>query len=172
MTKNIFVLGVTGIIGSGKSVFCKFLRKFFGFHYIDADSITHNLYLAGNDGYKRIKTYFGNGFIYKICVNRARLRKFILMHPEKLKILNKLIHPLVAREVNKKIVQIKHRSKGKNKIFICIEAINFEQKYLGKIVDQVVILNASDEIILKRLKNRNIPFGQLKKILKLQRMLK
>ncbi len=172
MAKNIFVLGVTGVIGSGKSVFCKFLQKFFGFHYIDADSIVRNLYLAGNDGYKRINAYFGGDFVNRTDVNRDRLRKFILMYPEKLKILNKLIHPFVAREMNKKIVQIKRESTSKNRIFICIEAINFEQKYLGKIVDQVVILNESDEIILKRLKNRNIPIGQIKKILKLQRMLK
>ena len=83
MAKNIFVLGVTGVIGSGKSVFCKFLQKFFGFHYIDADSIVRNLYLAGNDGYKRITAYFGGDFVNRTDVNRDRLRKFILMYPEK-----------------------------------------------------------------------------------------
>lgn len=162
---------MTGVIGSGKSEFCRFLQNFFGFYYIDADKIVHNLYLAGHDGYKIVKKYFGCDFINKICVDRNKLREFILKNPAKLKILNKLIHPLVAQEVNKKVVQLQCGRKSKTPIFICIEAIDFDQKYLGKIVDQVVKLDASDEIIFKRLKKRNLTAGQLKKILKLQRIM-
>lgn len=166
MLKNqkIFILGVTGVTGSGKSEFCRFLRRQFGFYWISADKIVHNLYLAGKEGYKRIEKHFGEKFIGKKCVDRGKLREFVLKNPAKLKFLNKLIHPLVALEVNKKVVQIKRDHKSKNRIFICVEAFYFDKKNLGKFVDQIVTLDAPDEVILKRLKNR--------KILKLQRMLK
>lgn len=164
MSNKIFILGVTGVTGSGKSEFCRFLRRQFGFYWIPADKIVHNLYFAGKEGYKRIKKHFGEKFIGKKCVDRNKLREFILKNPAKLKLLNKLIHPLVVLKVNKKIVQIKRDHKSKNHIFICIEAFYFDKKNLGKFVDQVVVLDAPDEVILKRLKNR--------KILKLQRMLK
>ena len=160
---KIFILGVTGVIGSGKSEFCRFLRRQFDFYWISADKIVHSLYFAGKKGYKIIKKHFGDDFVNKKCVDRSKLREFILKNPVKLKFLNELIHPLVAEEVNKKIVQIKRDHESKNRIFICIEAFYFDKKNLGKFVDQVVKLDATDEIILKRLKNR--------KILKLQRML-
>ncbi|MBI4994039.1 dephospho-CoA kinase [Candidatus Peregrinibacteria bacterium] len=169
---QIFVLGVAGVIGSGKSVFCHFLQKHFGFHYINADKIVHQLYLAGNEGYKKIKEIFGKKFIGRGSVDRKKLRETVSKNPEKLLLLNKIMHSLVAKEVNKKIVQIKRDSKGKSRIFICIEAFYFDKKNLGKFIDQVVVLDAPDEIILKRLKKRNISASQLKKILKLQRMLK
>lgn len=166
-----FILGVTGVIGGGKTTFCRFLRRQFGFYYISTDKIVHNLYLAGHEGYKRIEKYFGGKFVNGMSVDRNHLRKFILKNSAKSKILNRLIHPLVAQEVNKKVVQLQRGRKGKTSISVCIEAIDFDQKYLGKIVDQVVKLDAPDEIIFQRLKKRNLPKGELKKILKLQRIM-
>lgn len=168
---KIFILGVTGVTGSGKSEFCRFLRRQFGFYWISADKIVHNLYLAGKEGYKRIEKHFGEKFVGNACINRGKLREFILKNPAKLKFLNKLIHPLVALDVNKKVVQIKRASKSKNRIFICIEAFYFEKENLGKFVDQIVVLDAPDEVILKRLKNRKLPKAEFQKILKLQRIM-
>jgi dephospho-CoA kinase len=106
MRKKSFIIGVTGVIGAGKSKVCRFLQRKYGFYWIDADAIVHELYRAGMPGYRRIKEYFGDFFAGKKEVNRGRLRKFILKSPQKLWILNKLMHSLILHEVNKKIVRI------------------------------------------------------------------
>ncbi|MBI2638444.1 dephospho-CoA kinase [Candidatus Peregrinibacteria bacterium] len=156
------IIGVTGVIGSGKSAVCRILEEKFGFYWIDADKVVHELYLPGRPGYQKIKDYFGAQFVGKKGVHRGRLRRFLLKTPQKLWILNKLIHPLVVHEMNKKIVQ----SKGNR---ICIEAVYFEPNDLGKFVDQILVIDASDEQIFKRLKSRKIPKSQLIALLKFQR---
>lgn len=153
------IIGVTGVIGSGKSTVCRILEKEFGFCWIDADKIVHELYQPGQPGYQKIKDYFGSQFVGAKGVHRGRLRRFVLKTPQKLWILNKLIHPLVVHEVNKKM-----REKP-----ICIEAVYFEPKDLGKFIDRLIIVDASDEIILKRLARRKIPHKQLMALLKFQR---
>lgn len=162
------IVGVTGVIGSGKSTVCKFLQDRFGFHWIHADDIVHKLYEFGQPGYKKIREYFGKNFVGPKAVLRGRLRQFILKTPQKLWILNQLIHPLVIHEVNKKIVYLKktHREKP---LKICIEAIYFEQKDLGKFIDYLFIVYCPDEaLLLSRIKHRKIPEKQLRTLIKFQ----
>jgi dephospho-CoA kinase len=153
------IIGITGIIGSGKSTVCRILEKEFGFCWIDADKIVHELYRPGQPGYQKIKDYFGTQFVGKKGVHRGRLRRFILKTPQKLWILNKLIHSLVVHEVNKKI-----REKP-----TCIEAIYFDPKDLGKFIDRIVVIDAPDKKIFMRLAKRKIPRKQLIALLKFQR---
>lgn len=158
-----FIIGVTGVIGSGKSTLCKFLADNYGFYWIHADAITHELYKPGAAGYRKIKEYFGNQFAGKHGVNRGRLRRFILKSPQKLWILNQLIHPLIIHEVNKKVVQLKSSN-------ICIEAVYFEPKDLGKFIDELFVVHCPDEkILLKRLASRKIPAKQLQTLIHFQR---
>lgn len=167
--KKIPVWGVTGVIGSGKSVFCKILSEKYSFFWINTDKIVHDLYKYGNQGYKKIKEFFGEQFIGEAGVYRGRLRLLVAKSPQKLWILNKLIHPLVTHEVNKKIDQLAKQKTSKTFIGICLEAVYFEKESLGKFIDRLIVIEASDKQILVRLSNRKIPIEQLKKILKFQR---
>lgn len=187
-----FVLGVTGVIGSGKSTLCKFLQDKYGFYWIEADKIVRELYKADQPGYKKIREYFGEQFVGQKEVYRGKLRRLVLKNQHKFWILNKLIHPLVVHEVNKKIVQVERARKDAARIDeskdkdgrtakwaakspkICIEAFYFEENDLRKFIDQLVIVDVADEIILKRLykkskKYKKIPADQLKILLKFQR---
>lgn len=166
--RNSFVVGVTGVIGSGKSTVCRFLQDCFGFHWIHTDAIVHKLYEFGQPGYKKIREYFGKNFVGPKGVLRGRLRQFVLKTPQKLWILNQLIHPLIVHEVNKKIIQLKKTHRGKS-LKICIEAIYFEPKDLGKFIDHLFIVHCPDEaILLRRLRHRKIPEKQLRTLIKFQ----
>jgi dephospho-CoA kinase len=169
---NTFIVGVTGVIGSGKSMLCNFLAEQYGFHWIHADAITHELYKPEQPGYRKIKEYFGDQFVGKRGVHRGRLRRFILKSPQKLWILNQLIHPLIVHEVNKKIVQLLRKGKAVSNepVKICIEAIYFEPKDLGKFIDELIAVHCPDEkILLKRLNSRKVPKNQLQTLIAFQR---
>lgn len=156
------------MIGSGKSVFCELLAKNAGYFWINADEVTHDLYLAGHQGYKKIKDYFGDKFVNKKEVQRNRLRKFIIKLPQKIIILNRLIHPIVSHEVSKKIVQIINMNNNRN-ISICIESAYFEQEGLEKYVDKLVLLDCEDKIAIKRVIKRKLPEKEIKALLAFQR---
>lgn len=164
-----FILGVTGVIASGKSVFCRFIEEKYGFNWINADSLVHELYMANNAGYRAIKEHFGEEFVGEKEVNRILLREFVLKNPEKLRILNEIIHPLVDEVVNKKVVHIDGLHKGKNKVLIVIEAVYFEPNMLGKFIDRKILIDASDDIILNRLRDRHIAEEQAEALIKVQR---
>lgn len=169
-SRGKIVIGVTGAIGSGKSTLCKFLCEKHGFYWINADAMVYELYKPDQAGYKKIKDYFGNQFVGPRGVHRGRLRRFILKTPQKLWILNQLIHPLVVHEVNKKIVQLMRSAKiWEREIRVCIEAVYFEAKDLGKFIDKLIIVNAVDEVIMRRLAKRKIPSKQLTTLIKFQR---
>lgn len=169
MRKKTFIIGVTGVIGSGKSEVCRRLRDEFGFQWISADILVHDLYKAGRPGYVRIKEFFGDAFVSGKEVLRGRLRRFILGSHQKLWILNKVIHPLVLHEVNKKITQINALNKAEKRIPVCIEAAYFEKEDLGKFVDRILRIDARDEVIMARLRQRKISQKDLGRLLLFQR---
>lgn len=164
-----FILGVTGVIGSGKSTVCRFLNEKFGFHFIEADQITRELYQFGQPGYKKIKDYFGDQFVGAKEVHRGRLRLLVTKSPQKIWILSQLMHPLIFQEMNKKIVQLKALNKGKNKLFICIEGIYFEDRDIGKFLDTILVIESKEETVLQRLKKRDVPSDQLRTLYKFQK---
>lgn len=138
--KKKFILGVCGCIGSGKSEALKVLEKH-GWFVIDADKIVRGLYGPGGAGQRKIADFFGEEFLRKDgSVNRLKLRKVVFSNVKKLKILNVLIHPLVFNEIGKILDKVDAEK-------VAIEAVYFEGKYLGKIVDKLLLIDRSRRVI-------------------------
>lgn len=161
--KNKFILGIGGYICSGKSLVGEYLKTK-GFFFINADTVVDELYKPGKDGYLKIANFFGEKYLRKNGeINRSKLAKFVFSDPNKVKILNHLIHPLVVNEIQKLI----DSSDSKK---IAIEAIDFDERNLGKVVDKVLWINVKPEIIAERaFKRSGITTVSLKKILKTQK---
>lgn len=137
-----FIVGITGGFGVGKSTVCRFLQEL-GAVWIEADEIVHELYKPGGLGYKKVAGYFGEEFVdAKRGVKRAKLRSVVLKNPQKLWILQKLIHPIITHEAQNQI----KRSKQK---IICLESIYFEKDDLGRLVDIIVEIQRKPELIGK-----------------------
>lgn len=145
MLKKPFVLGICGKIASGKSTVLSVFKKHRWFT-IDADKIVHKLYKADMPGQRRIADFFGEEFVKKDgSVNRAKLRKVVFDNEKKLKILNKLIHPLVLAEV------LKILSDSRDVKNIALEAIYFEDKVFGGVIDKILVVNRPVSAIKKEL---------------------
>ncbi len=155
------IIGISGKVASGKSEVLKVFKKM-GFCCIDADKITHEIYKKEQKGAKIIADNFGKDFLNKNgAVNRTKLRKFILSDFGGLKILNKLVHPLVCDEICKFI----KKNERKN---IAIEAAYFNTDGLLKIVDKIIWIERSGKNIMDVLiKDRGFSKSEAKKFLNL-----
>jgi len=143
-----FVLGIAGFIGSGKSLAGDYFQGF-GAEFIDADEIVDELYQPNNDGWLKIMNYFGRDFVLKNNhINRSKLAKFVFQHPNKLQILNNLIHPLVAHEVMKLI------DHSVAKVMV-IEAAYFQKQGLLKYMDAILWIECDRETLWKRAYKRD-----------------
>ena len=161
-SKN-YIIGVTGYLGSGKSTALSFLEKH-GFYCIDADKIVHDLYEPGNDGWVKVKDFFGEEFLTKRNgrVNRSKLRRVVFNNAYKLKILEKIIHPLVFNEIRKKIQKAPSKK-------IAIEAIRFDERRMGKYPDVIVWVETQHEESYKRIVwNEDISRKEYETIVSLQ----
>ena len=93
------IVGLTGGIGSGKSVAGDFFIEL-GIDVIDADHVSKNI-LDDNDSAKKLfLEHFGEKFIDKNNnVDRALLRDEIFKNEDKKEALESIIHPLVREEI-------------------------------------------------------------------------
>lgn len=164
MSKQKLIVGVTGYLGSGKSTALTYFEDN-GFYTIDADKIVHELYEPGKDGWRKINDFFGEEYIGKNGkVNRKKLGKKVFKDPAKLRILEKLIHPLVFNEISKRV-----QTSGSDKI--ALEAVHFDDKRLKDLVTHMVWIETDVKTAYKRVtEKRSMTFDEYLAIVDFQRM--
>lgn len=90
------IVGLTGSIGMGKSTTATMFREA-GIPVYDADAAVHDLYDHGGAAVGPVGEAFP-GVVKEGKVDREALRQRVLGHPEALKRLNAIVHPLVGRD--------------------------------------------------------------------------
>ena len=99
----MILLGLTGGIGSGKSTVSSLLAEH-GAVIIDADAITRELQSTGAPLLKVLADRFGDSIIsIDGSLDRAALAAIAFSDPEALKDLNKIVHPAVAAEMDRRM---------------------------------------------------------------------
>jgi dephospho-CoA kinase len=92
-----FIIGLTGAIGTGKSLVRKMLEHK-GALTIDADHLAHGAYIKGTAAFDTIHHRFGNKILDEVGqIDRKHLGDLVFKNPQVLMELEKLIHPLVTR---------------------------------------------------------------------------
>lgn len=92
-------LGLTGGIGSGKSTVATLLQEL-GADVIDADAISRACTLKGGSAIPLIEQQFGSAYIGADGgLDRSRMRERIFDHPPSRALLESIVHPIVAREI-------------------------------------------------------------------------
>ncbi len=97
------VIGITGRAGSGKTQFCSFLKKH-GWRVIEADRIGWEL-LRKDEIKTEILKAFGNRVFENNEVSRPKLGSVVFTSIDKLKTLNRIVHPVLLKELKKRIEQ-------------------------------------------------------------------
>ena len=91
------VVGLTGSIGMGKTTIAA-MFKALGVPVWDADGAVHRLYAKGGLGVGPVGTAFPAALTKDGHIDRNILSKEVLSSPDKLKILETLVHPLVGQD--------------------------------------------------------------------------
>ncbi len=136
-------IGITGSISSGKTTVSKILSAGKG-PFFSADLVVKKLYQKKSFKKKILKI-----FKFRNTKNiKKSLKQKILENKNNLKIMEKIIHPIVRDEMKKFI----KRNKKKNFIFLEIPLL-IESK-LMKNFDKIIFVKASKSIRLKRFKKK------------------
>ncbi len=98
MNQHSLQVGVTGGIGSGKSVVCRIFRCL-GVPVYDADSRAKKLMTTDGILVEQIKKEFGTlSYLPDGNLNRSYLSQEVFGKPDRLQVLNRLVHPRVAND--------------------------------------------------------------------------
>ena len=134
-------VGITGSLASGKSTATKILSAFKG-PFFSADAVVKKLYK--NNNFKKVVI---KNFNLKNSLNIKKLLKEKIVEDKlNIKKLEKIVHPLVRKEMQKFI------KKNKKKKFIFLEIPLLIESNLTKFFDVIFYIKAKKSIRLKRFK--------------------
>ena len=141
-------VGITGGIGSGKSIICKLIETL-GYAVYYADDKAKFFTNTNKEIISSLKNKFGDQ-IYSTNnqLDRKMLAGFIFNNPENLKFVNQLIHPIVISDFLNWSIQ-------QNSKLIFQEAALIIESEIYKKLDYTISVIAPQEIRIKRVMNRD-----------------
>jgi dephospho-CoA kinase len=90
------VIALTGGIGAGKSLVANYFFSL-GAEVIDADQLAREAIERGSEGFDLVVSTFGDEILENGEINRRALSEIVFSDPEKRKILESIIHPIVQQ---------------------------------------------------------------------------
>ena len=106
----MLIIGLTGPTGAGKGTFSQIAVRAFGAEHIDTDKIARQVVEPGSAGLVALVGYFGNGILRADgSLDRKKLAAIVFSDRRKLAALNGITHPLVEKEVEKRLADARER---------------------------------------------------------------
>ncbi len=136
-------IALVGDIGSGKT----FFSKLFKYPIFNADLEVSNLYKKDKFLFKKIKKKFPNK-VNNFPLKKEDLLKIILQKHKNLKVLSKVIHPIVRKKMNKFL------KVNKKKKFVVLDVPLFLENKLNTKRDIIIFVEANKKKITQKLNKR------------------
>ena len=148
----MILVGLTGGLATGKSTVAKMFKRC-GAVVIDADQLARDAVKPGTPAWKEIVTLFGKRVLNPDrTLNRQALGATVFGSRSKLRQLERIIHPRVARE-QVRLTRLAARKDPKAVVIYDVPLL-FEAG-IDKRVDHTVVVTASRETQVSRLKKRD-----------------
>lgn len=153
------VIGLTGGIGSGKSIVTQLLSEL-GASVVSADEVGHRCYQPGTEAWKDVVDAFGEEVVAPDgSIDRNRLAAIVFGDPDALKRLNQIMHP---RMYDMMADQIEEYRQGGVEVVVLEAAILFEGGW-APLADEIWVTVASEATVVQRVKERNgLPEEQIR----------
>ncbi|WP_330326621.1 dephospho-CoA kinase [Streptomyces pseudovenezuelae] len=138
-------VGLTGGIGAGKSEVSKLLVEH-GAVLIDADRIAREVVAPGTPGLAAVVEAFGEDVLAEDgSLDRPRLGSVVFADPERLAVLNSIVHPLVGARSQEL------ESAAAEDAVVVHDVPLLTENGLAPLYDLVIVVDASPETQLDRL---------------------
>jgi dephospho-CoA kinase len=139
-----FIIGLTGNIGTGKSLVRRMLEHL-GAYGIDADALSHRAVAKGAPAYEPVVQTFGKWILAPDGeIDRLKLAKIVFTDPNALGQLESIIHPWVI-----KAIDVLVQRAGQN--VIVVEAIKLLESPLRDLCDSIWVVTCPPEVQMARL---------------------
>ena len=140
-------IGITGGIGSGKSVVSRLLR-IMGYSVYDTDSEAKRLMESSLEVVQKLSECFGRDIYHNGRLNRGLLSSRVFGKSDKIVLLNSIVHPVVRFDFYRGSVSIY------DELCIVESAILFESRF-DELVDEVWTVTAPEELRIGRVRQRS-----------------
>ena len=148
----MILVGLTGGVATGKSTVAKMFKQC-GAVVIDADELAHAVVKPGKPAWRQIVKTFGKAVLNPDrTLNRRELGAIVFRSHTKLRQLEHIIHPRVAREQMRLAKQA--TKKDPQAVVIYDVPLLFEVG-IDKRVDNIIVVTADRNTQIARLKKRN-----------------
>lgn len=158
----MFVVGLTGGIGSGKSAAADEFEKL-GAAVVDTDVIAHELTGRGGAALAGIERAFGKEFIAGDSLDRKRMRDHVFADPAAKRALEQLLHPMIREESARRIAA------ARAPYVVHVVPLLVESPDYRRRVDRVLVVDAPEETQVARVRERSrLPEEQVRAIMRTQ----
>ena len=140
-------IGITGGIGSGKSVVSRLLR-IMGYSVYDTDSEAKRLMESSLEVVQKLSECFGRDIYHNGRLNRGLLSSRVFGESDKIVLLNSIVHPVVRFDFYR-------WSESLNDEICCVESAILYESRFDELVDEVWTVTAPEELRIGRVRQRS-----------------
>ena len=162
------VIGLTGGIGSGKSLVAGLLAER-GAALIDADTAAHEVYRPGSAGWRAVVAAFGDGIVDEDgAISRPRLGRIVFGDAAARGKLNAIVHPRVRRLLADRIAQAR---RGGARVVVVEVPLLVEAIRAGgwtRTHDEIWVVTAPERQVIDRLLARGMAVARIRAVMAAQ----
>lgn len=146
----MFIIGMTGGIGSGKSEALKIFESL-NIKVIDLDNIAKEITDTSHQAIQEIKLVFGDAIFDKDNrLNRKKLREIIFSEKDQKINLEKILHPKILEEVMKRLNVLSNES------YVVIDIpLLFETNQYTSLISRSLVIDCKVNDQIERVKKRD-----------------
>ena len=151
-----FVVGLTGGIGSGKSLAAQFFSQL-GALVIDADQLARSAIERGSEGFDEVLLRFGDTVLKNGDIDRVALGQIVCENPQAKKDLEEIIHPRIRAEFEEAVASL-----NPGQIMVYEIPLLVETKAADRF-DFVITVESDPEVRKQRLRARGMFHSDIEK---------
>ncbi len=160
----MFVIGITGGIGTGKSSVAGLCREA-GIPVLDADKISHSITEPGGSAIPEISEKFGPDYINPDgSLNRKKMSDYVFRNKKALDQLSLIIHHHTLKQMG---IYLEQLEASGEKVVVLDVPIPVKEGFLDR-CNQVWNVRADEKIRLERLKKRGVDHAEAKRRMAVQ----